>query len=482
MNRNKHFAVWIGFLLLVFTLPIYGQKEATTLYGGPPDPEELALNQAGISGLGLTVIDGAPYYRTQLQPDIDLGKVGFGLDIVLLYTPNPGIDEEGNEKPKIRAEDGEEWDNLSTFLRTIRYVRYGHLRDAFYARFGELDYVTIGHGFIMSGYSNYDRRGLRLNVSTKSKKFGVETMVNNLGRPVVFGGRAYFRPLQRGGNSSFLRRLEIGGTYLTDIEPNLIPDQKGVGATINEDPMIALGGDVGIPIIDNRLLRLDLYDDLAFLNRKKAETKEASEDIVKGNAVGLGLSILNALFKVEYRTFEEGFLPTVFDYTYESVKGGTPILAVPQEPEEKGQAKHGFFSMLAWRPVPKVHLLGTFEDYNNSKPRLYAGVTESGVVPQVSFRAFYTKRDIGEPYEIADPDNPGQRKIKNPNFFKDLFRLDEKSAFTVRIGYQVHPRFPLEVAIIREYRFQQVEVDGETGFKPIHKTSFELGFNLNFNR
>ncbi len=478
MNRNKHFAVWIGFLLLVFTLPIYGQKEATTLYGGPPDPEELMLGQGGISGLGLTVIDGAPYYRTQLQPDIDLGKIGFGLDIVLLYTPDPGVDEAGKERPKIRAEDGEEWDNLSTFLRTIRYVRYGHLRDAFYAQFGELDYVTIGHGFIMSGYSNYDRRGLRLNVSTKSKKFGVETMINNLGRPVVLGGRAYFRPLQKEGGIPLLSRLEIGGTYLTDIDPNLIPDQKDKPATINEDPLIALAGDVGIPLLDNRLLRLDLYDDLAFLNTKRAfndKTGKVSEEIVKGNAVGLGLSILNALFKVEYRTFEEGFRPTVFDYTYESA-----IVAVPQflgrESEKKEEAKRGFFSMLAWQPVSKFHLLGTFEDYDNSEPKLYAGITESGVVPQMSFRAFYTKRDIGEP----DAGYPEKKGSKDPNFFEDLFRLDEKSAFTIRIGYQVHPRFPLEVAIIREYRFQQVEVDGETGFKPIHKTSFELGFNLNF--
>ena len=26
--------------------------------------------------------------------------------------------------------------------------------------FGELEYLTIGHGSIMSGYSNYDRRGV----------------------------------------------------------------------------------------------------------------------------------------------------------------------------------------------------------------------------------------------------------------------------------------------------------------------------------
>jgi hypothetical protein len=469
MHRNKQFAIWMGILLFAFSLTIYGQAEQAEipqsgtakalLYGGPPDPEELALSKAGLSGLGLTFIDGDPFFRFQLQPDIDLGKVGLGLDVVLLYNPEPDPKPDGTEGDKILAEDGEEWDNISTILRVVRYVRYGHLGEPFYARFGELDYVTIGHGFIMSGYSNYDRRGLRLNLSTKTKKVGIETVINNLGDPTVFGGRVFVRPLQEEeGGTQILNSLEFGATYLTDIDPQPLVE--------GEDLLIALGADVGLPLINNKLLRVDLYDDVAFLNTKSKVDGSGETEIATGNAVGLGASISKALFKVEYRIFGEGFQPTIFDYTYDSAKPDF----LGMNDDDDGEAKQGYFSMLAVKPISKVDFLATFEDYTTTEPKLYAGITESGLVDKLSFRAFYVKRNIGE------PDKKGS---EDPGFFKDLFRLDNKSAFIVRLGYEIIPRF--EVAIIREYRFQQVEdIDRGTHFKPIHKTSVEAGFNLNF--
>ena len=471
MSRNDCLVFWVAKLLLSCVLYAYGQVESnespqagkeTTLYEAPPGLEEGALQQTNLSGVGLTLINGDPFIRTQLQPEVDLGKIGFGLGFVLLYNPNAESDED-----KILVEDAERWDNLSSLLRTVRYVRYGHLSDSFYARFGELDYVTIGYGFIMSGYSNHDRRGLRLNLSNDTKKFGVETIINNLANPTVFGGRTYIRPLQKEDESSILRRLEFGGTYLTDIDPTS-GDQV-------EDPLIALGVDVGLPIIHNRMMRVDLYDEVAFLNTKPKADEPDGMELTRGNAIGIGLSIFQALFKVEYRTFREGFRPTIFDYTYDAAKGVVPDFLGMDADTNVGEPGRGYFSLLAWRPTPMVHLLGTFEDYNTTEPKLYLGVTESGLVEKMSFRAFYVKRDIGEP----DPDYPAAQGSKDPIFLEDLFRLDEKSAFTVRIGYEAYS--PVEVAVIREYRFRQVEKpDGNVGFEPIRKTSIEIGVNLKF--
>ena len=471
MSRNDYFELWIVNLLLVCLFPIFGQSKSNeipeaekeaTLYEAPPELEEAALQQTNLSGVGLTVINGDPFLRTQLQPEVDLGKIGFGLGFVLLYNPNAEDDED-----KIFAEDAENWDNLSTFLRTVRYVRYGHLSESFYARFGELDYVTIGYGFIMSAYSNHDRRGLRLNFSNDTKKFGVETVINNVSNPTVFGGRTYIRLLQKEEESSLLRQLEFGGTYLTDIDPTSADD--------DEDPLVALGVDVGLPVIHNRLMRVDVYDEVAFLNTKAKEDVSDEIALARGNAIGIGLSIFQALFKVEYRTFGEGFRPTIFDYTYDAAKGTVPdFLGMDADTNADGPGR-GYFSLLAWRPNPMVHLLGTFEDYNTTEPKLYLGVTESGLVEKMSFRAFYVKRNIGEP----DPDYPDVLGSKDPDFFEDLFRLDEKSAFTVRIGYEAYS--PIEVAVIREYRFRQVEKpDGNIGFEPIRKTSVEVGVNLMF--
>lgn len=469
MNRKKYIAIWVGILWFVSVLATYGQEvgDATALsYGGPPNPEEMALGHGELSGLGFTFINGEPFLQFQLQPEIDLGKVGFGLGLVLLYSSS----DDGEHT--LLAEDGETWDDISTLLRIVRYVRYGHFSESLYTRFGALDYATIGHGFIMAGYSNYDRRGLRLNLSTETKRAGVETIINNVGAPTVFGGRMFVRPLQQEeGGIPLLNSLELGATYLTDIEP----DQKLIP---NGDPLIALGVDIGFPLIHNKSLRLDIYDDVAFLNTKsgsKSDEIDEINDVAMGNAIGIGVSLSQALFKVEYRTFGARFYPTIFDYTYDAAKGVAPDFLGMDEEDDDAPARRGYFSMVAVRPVPQINLIATFEDYTNTDPKLYLGITESGIAERTSFRAFYVKRNIGEP----DSGFPEKEGSKDPSFFEDLIRLDSKSAFIVRIGYEIFPRF--EVAVLREYRFQQVEdAAGKTHFEPIQKTSVEAGFRLNF--
>ena len=469
MNKKNAFACWgsgifvpiIGTLifLLILSTPTPAEEDKTLTKLEQPD-----FLTSGLYGGGLTFINGDAYVRLQLQPDIPLGKVGIGLDLILLYNPYA----EGTE-PQILAEDGEAWDNPSTWLRLIRYIRYGQPYDPFHFRFGELDYLTIGHGSIMSGYSNYDRRGVRLNLRNSENRLGVETMMNDIGNPTIFGGRAFLRPFQREENNNFMTRFELGATYLTDINPNL--QEEG------EDPLTAVGLDVGFPIFETSTFRLDLYDDIAFLNTLPEENTRAeialTEDnrvttnLAWGNAVGVGFSFTQTLFKVEYRTFGDGYIPSVFDYTYESAKS---LSAEPDMPQFLGletntEPRRGFFSQLIWHPMPQIHFMGTFEDYTNSEPKLYMAFTESELVPRFSLRAFYTKRDIGEGGET--------------NFFGDLFDLDEKSAFSVEVRYEVFP--PVVTIVTREYRFRRVETaEGISQFEPIHKTSFMVGVSTDF--
>ena len=462
-------SVTIAILSFFLILPISAQDEEQS---GPVE-EDRALNAmeqsnfltSGLYGGGLTFIDGDAYVQLQLQPDIPLGKVGIGLDLILLYNPYA----EGTE-PQILAEDGESWDSPSTWLRLIRYVRYGQPYDPFYVRFGELDYLTIGHGSIMSGYSNYDRRGLRLNFRDSKNRSGIETMLNDIGSPSIFGGRAFLRPFQREENNNFLTRFEIGATYLTDINPNL--QEEG------EEPLSAIGLDVGFPLFETSTFRLDLYDDIAFLNTLSDTTESESEtravegsgtttNLAWGNAVGVGFAFTQAIFKIEYRIFGDGYIPSVFDYTYESAKSLSPEPGIPQflGLETATEPRRGFYSQLIWQPLPQIHFLGTLEDYTNIEPKLYVGTAVSKLVPRLSLRAFYTKRDIGAGDET--------------NFFGDLFDLDEKSGFSVEVRYMVFP--PVETIVLREYRFRRVETaEGISQFEPIYKTSFMVGVSTDF--
>ncbi len=506
MNRDTFFthdssvvlASTIGMLFLLLTLSTSAPAQEDPGLASLQQPDFLT---SGLYGGGLTFIGTSPYIQLQAQPDIPLGKINIGLDLVVLY--NPYATDTGTQ---FLAEDGESWDSPSTWLRLIRYVSYAQPYDPFYFRLGELDYLTIGHGSIMSGYSNYDRRGLRVNLKKSNSRYGVETVINDLGHPLIFGGRLFYRPFlrpennnaltqfedqpsPRSGNNNFLTRFELGGTYLTDIDPN--PQEDG------EEPLTALGVDAGFPIVERSTFRLDLYNDFAVLNTLSPKPEDMPEEPLEtemteqksgtrlesgpiggedttpaqeftwGNAVGVGFTFTKAIFKLEYRVLNEGYIPSVFDYTYESAKSLAPEPDMPDflDFETSNEQRRGFFSQFIWKPGEHLHFFGTFEDYNNSSPKLYMVVSQSGLVPRLRVRALYTKRDIGEGDET--------------NFFADLFNLDEKSAFRLEIGYAVYP--PVETIITREYRFRRVETEeGISQFEPIHKTSFMVGIRTDF--
>ena len=481
--RGGIFAVTIPSLILLLILPPLTAAEDQTLsIMGQPN-----FLTSGLYGGGLTFIGTSPYIQLQAQPDIPLGKINIGLDLVFLYNPYAT-----DADPRFLAEDGESWDSPSTWLRLIRYVSYGQPYDPFHFRFGELDYLTIGHGSIMSGYSNYDRRGLSFNFRKSGNQTGVEIVLNDFGNPTIFGGRVFHRPFLRPEpeNNNFFTRFELGATYLTDINPDL--QEAG------EDPLTALGADVGFPIYERSTVRLDLYNDITVLHTlvdpdevipeeplelEPVEQKSATQlesgpiggntateeptEFVWGNAVGIGLALPKANFKIEYRIFGDGYIPSVFDYTYQSAKSLSPE---PDMPEFLGlettvEGRHGFYTQLFLRPTPKLQLLGTLEDYNISNPKLYMAVAGIDLIPRFGFRLLYTKRDIGE--------------AGDANFFVDLFNLNEKSAFVIEGSYEVFP--PVVTTVTREYRFRRVTTaDGISQFEPIHKTSVVVGIRTGF--
>ncbi len=442
-------------LILVIVSSISAQERLTPM-------AEQDFFTSGFYGGGLTFINGDAYIRIQLQPEIPLGKIGIGFDLVLLYNPYAE-----NAEDQFLAEDAEAWDSASTWLRLIRYISYGDPYDPFYFRLGEFDYLTIGHGSIMSGYSNHDRRGLHLNLRKSDNRYGVETMVNDLGHPTIFGGRGFYRPFQRPENNNLLTRFELGATYLIDIDPDSMED---------EDPLDAVGFDVGFPIFENSSFRLDLYNDFVMLNpppnpqnlvlepittkeKSKSHSENSETELGWGNAVGIGFAATKAIFKFEYRVFSDGYIPAVFDYTYET---GMPEF---WGYETNNALRRGFFTQLIWQPMPQLHFLGAYENYDNNTSKIYLGIKESGLVPRMTFRAFYTKRNIGEDGES--------------NFFSDLFDLDEKSALHLEIRYAIFP--PMQTIFTKEYRFRRVQTDESTSqFEPIHKTSIMVGVTTDF--
>lgn len=469
MNPSKTFSLCSRCIIVLMTstfafVPILSAQNTLTPMA------EKDFTTGGFYGGGLTFINGDAYVRIQLQPEIPIGKVGLGFDLVLLYNPYAE-----NAEDQFLAEDGELWDSASTWLRLIRYISYGDLYDPFYFRLGEFDYLTIGHGSIMSGYSNHDRRGLHLNLRKSDNRYGVETMMNDLGNPTIFGGRGFYRPFQRPEDNNLLTRTELGATYITDIDPNY------PNGDINT--FSAVGVDIGFPIIEQSSFRMDLYNDIAVQTPPTDPAKSAEEsmhsvdtseieagsnsyigdtqtdELTWGNATGIGMASTKAIFKFEYRVFSNGYIPSIYDYTYET---GIPMF---WGDETSSGARRGFFTQLIVQPIPKLQLFGAYERYDNNTSKIYLGISESGLVPNFAFRGFYTKRNIGEDGDTG--------------FFADLVDLDEKSALNLQISYVVIP--PVQTIFIHEYRFRRIQTeDGNSQFEPIHTTSIMLGVTTEF--
>jgi len=152
-------------------------------------------------GVGSVTINGQIYNQISLRPEIRFGKLGIGLDLYFYF------DEEG----KIRPDD---WDEVTDYLNKIYYVRWGKQGDPFFARAGALNYVTLGYGILMHGYSNsieYPQvRNIGVHTGMKFDRLGWEIMmgdIKEISGPGLVAGRVTY---------DLMNKLRLGGTFVAD--------------------------------------------------------------------------------------------------------------------------------------------------------------------------------------------------------------------------------------------------------------------------
>ncbi len=145
------------------------EEETEEEEGGGLFGDALAMDAA----FGAVTIDGQLYNQIALRPDISIGKLGVGLDIVLY------MDQNGD----IRMD---EWDfkEVSTYVDKIMYVRWGQPQDPLYIRVGTLENVVFGYGMFMNGYNNMMEyptvKKIGTHVGFTMGSLGFEAMVANV--------------------------------------------------------------------------------------------------------------------------------------------------------------------------------------------------------------------------------------------------------------------------------------------------------------
>ncbi len=347
------------------------------------------------------------YYCISLLPELSIWKFGVGLDINIYF------DEEGN----LRDED---WNNFNDIIGKIWYVRYGNRGEPFFALIGGIKSYSLGHGFILSNYTNMLNypavRNKGLLVEANLAKVGFESAISNIDSYPVIGGRFYYRPLLS-TEIPLLKHFTLGLTGVMDQNPDRYDATR-------DDEIIFYGADCKMPLINIFPVKTFTYFDYA--TYKPGDTYNL-DNHGKGTAIGVGGSVIEKIkFAIEYRKMDNNFIPGYFGTYYEVERHSKPLLISSY----KRPFREGPFFMLGFDVLNKLKLRFTFEDYNIDPASRYPYLHGEVVVDPSLLLDRFT---LGISY-----DN------KNVNSLKDIAELNG-AILTVEIGYMIAPNIILAV-------------------------------------
>jgi hypothetical protein len=377
-------------------------------------PSKLSMltgQQVITGGVGMTFIDGKPYYLLHFFPELSFGKIGIGLDL------NVRIGEDG----KVRSED---FKNAYSYLQLIRYIRYGNKYEPFYARLGALDYSRLGHGYIMYMYRNtasYDLRKVGVELDVDFQKAGFESMYSDVGSGSIFGFRGYIRPLKFTDAASIpiLGGLETGATIASDFNSNANRtwgDSVGFTLLANGGGALSIVGfDVGLPLLSLDIIHSTLYADYAKI-----------VSYGSGAAVGLnlglrGLGLFTIDAKYERRFVGNQFLPSYFDAFYERDRFqvlDTNRFMSKAQLLTSAPAYDGWFGEIFISVLNTFNVIGGYEapvGVRNAGT-LHMELQTSSALPGILLAGGYDKKNIGS-----------------------IFKLDNNSLLYAQVGYKPVP-------------------------------------------
>lgn len=423
--RALHLMAFVGLMITGLALPLNAQP----MQQQPSKLAMLTQQQMVTGGVGMTIIDGKPYYLFHLFPELSFGKIGLGLDI------NIRVGEDG----KIRNGD---FNDTYDYLRLIRYIRYGNKNEPWYARVGSIDYARLGHGSIMYMYRNsssYDLRKVGIEFDADFQKIGFESMYSDVGGAGVFGVRGYIRPLQFTDAASIpiIGGLEAGATLASDFNKDAnVTWGDASGTTRLADGGGALsivGFDLGLPLLSHEIVRSTLYADYAKIISYGG-----------GAAVGLslglkGLGIFTIDAKYERRFVGDQFLPSYFDTFYERERYqaiDTSHFMSKAQLLKNVQSFEGYFGEVFISVLNTFNIIGGYQSPVGVRNAgtLHMELQTSQALPGILLSGGYDKKNIGT-----------------------IFNLDNNSLLYAQVGYKPVPY--MVVSMLYQWTWTEVRDD-----------------------
>lgn len=265
-------------------------------------------------GIGLSneTIDGENYQSIALQPELDFGFVGIGIDLDLRFMLTVDGDEPTFEiyEGDWILDDGDWQDYLSLYLNKFSYLRLGHKNEDFYLNAGSLNDTTLGNGTIIDGYTNtlYEPEtsifGVLLDIDGELFNFpyiGFESFLSDVARVDFFGGRLYARPFSA-LEIPVISNIEFAGTGVIDRDPYIFSDTESV----SDDTVLIYGADITIPFIDTPIFTLDISGDLVIQDETNAQIYGLSGKLI---------SLID--YKLEYLSYGDDYIDDYFNSAYD---------------------------------------------------------------------------------------------------------------------------------------------------------------------
>jgi len=414
----------------------------------PPPSVGQKSSPAWEIGAGVVTVNNEQWTRLAIGVDVPIWKFGIFFDLELF------IDSEGKFSNK-------GWnfkdEPLEAITRKIRYIRFGHEQDPLFIKFGGLSSVTFGYGLIMDRFTNMlhypDQKllGLQFYLNDISPiGISLQTVLADFKELNDDGGLAGVRlavkPFKP-SNMPVLSGISIGGTYVRDInqysparkwdvqQPKSVglynyllslnvPVREALDTVINtglgdpredaakyhnelnaqkeDDAYGLIGGDVGIPIINTKLLGVDIYG--------QAAIRDDGKHGWGIGAPGVALRAGPIWANLEYRRSEGRFEFNHFNTYYLDERLARDPVVNTKEDRMTSATLNGIYGKLGANLGGILILDGSYqhmigkekEGKERDKDRRFEAVAAAGEVltqkiPKISKAEFYyNKNNIGD--------------------------------------------------------------------------------------
>lgn len=152
---------------------------------------------------------------------------------------------------KLRKRD---WDEVSDFAKIIRYITAGGEEQPFYLNVSRLYGQSVGHGTVVRRYNpnlDFDTTRVGITFDGYTRFVGVESMVNDVLDPDVFGVLGFVRPFE-GSEVTALHALSFGvqATFGRHV-PRTLAYEEGLWKPTAGVPIPRLDADSRLDVVDD---------------------------------------------------------------------------------------------------------------------------------------------------------------------------------------------------------------------------------------